>query len=305
MGKTFINQLGNMIGAILIALATVGMASAQTPAGTSLTSLNANQVAMAVGAGNRSGTLRISVAHPDSTGRVAIGRSDSSSLAAFSSAGFSDVRPFGHGPIRLDAQVGTDIMSPSVAMLNPVNANEAWKALIGYQWRALNVKAGVNQIYTNFTSPSWLTKVDGDQNRLGGTELDSSYSLTPNLMLTAGGQFYDGRFNTGQQLLLGANDRMNQANVGVRYGISSRSSVELGYEWVQWDLNNSEGSLNATGKPTEQYITIGLGRNLSKNTAFKLLYQIVDYKDDGTGFSNATLPNNGNGAVVGQANIAF
>ena len=249
--------------------------------------------------------MRISVVHPDSTGHVVIGRSDTSSPVAFSSAAFSDVRPFGHGSIRLDAQVGTDLMSLPVALLNPVNANEAWKALIGYQWRSLNVKAGVNQIYTNFTSPSWLTRVDGDQNRLGGTELDSSYSLTPSLMLTAGGQFYDGRFNTGQQLLLGANDRMNQANLGVRYGISSKSSLELGYEWVQWDINNSQGSLNATGKPTEQYITVGLGRNLSKNAAFKLLYQIVDYKDDGTGFSSASLPNNGNGAVVGQANIEF
>ena len=228
------------------------------------------------------------------------------SVFGVSSASVNGLRAFGRAPFTFDAQVGYDPLFPNTLATfgSASGSSESWKALLGYRWGALNLKAGVNQFSTG--SP---TLGDGSRaaamNTFDGAEFDGSYTVSPTLRLRMGGQFYDGRANVGQQSVLGASDHMNRANLGVSYGLVHKSSLELGYEWVQWDLSNSQGALNAPGKPTEQYITIGVGQNVNKNAAFKLLYQVIDYKDKGTGFTSSNLPNSEGGAVVGQATIKF
>lgn len=307
MKQMYNNKLSNALATTTILFTSLCCANAQAPAGASYKTISNNQVSLPLDLTGPRAALNLSLAQPDSLSVAPGYRGSGPAGANVAEAGINGVRPFGSTPITIDAQVGFDPASSfaGAASISPINANEAWKALLGYQWGAFDIKAGVNQFYTNFTSPLPLSPFSGPQETLGGTEFDSSYSVAPNLLLQAGGQFYDGRSNIGDQSLLGANDHLDKANVGVTYGLSSQSKLALGYEWVQWDLNNSQGALNAPGRPTEQYITIGLGQNLSKNAAFKLLYQVEDYKDDGTGFTGANLPNNGGGTVIGQATIKF
>jgi len=72
-------------------------------------------------------------------------------------------------------------------------------------------------------------------------------------------------------------DKVTAYRAGLQYGLSSKNTVDLGYEQVIW-----EPAL-ATGTDTEErYITLGLGHTFNPNASMKLLYQIVEY-EQGTG----------------------
>ena len=87
--------------------------------------------------------------------------------------------------------------------------------------------------------------------------------------------------------------------------------MDLGYEEVQYDLRNGNGSLASAGKPKESYVTIGVGHDFNKNASFKLLYQIVHYNDHNTGFGSTNGLNTGSDAnysgdiAVGQFSLKF
>ncbi|MDR3707680.1 MAG: hypothetical protein P4L33_05230 [Capsulimonadaceae bacterium] len=291
--------LKNITAAFAFAVASVGCAVAQSPSSGNLDLLRTDRVALPMSV-DRDSSLHLTL----STQSDLQGAGERMSISA---ASVNDLRAFGRAPFTLDAQVGYDPSFPdaTLATSNPLNTNELWKALVGYQWGAVNFKAGVNQFNTSLNQPFDPSRAGNGLNVLEGAEFDGIYTFSPTLRLRAGGEFYDGRANAGQQSLLGAGDHMNRANLGVSYGISHQSHLELGYEWVQWDLNNSQGSLNGGGRPSEQYITIGVGQNLSKHAAFKLLYQVADYRDNGTGFASANLPNNEGSSLVGQATLKF
>ena len=56
--------------------------------------------------------------------------------------------------------------------------------------------------------------------------------------------------------------------------MASTYNLALGYEAVNWDLANRANVLFTGGKPTERWINIGFGFDLSARTKFSLLWQI-------------------------------
>jgi len=224
-------------------------------------------------------------------------------------ADFNGYLPFGPSGLTLDAEfaINPTGFGSRFGNVNSQNGNEAWKALLGYSFGNLNLKAGYREVYTNFNAPGYWGHIGTWQNptNIRGPEVYGSYAFTPNLSLNAEGQFYQGHYNVGAESPLGRSDHLNRAAVGLKYGLTSAYAVDLGYEWVQWDLKNDQGLLAAAGKPTEQYITLGLGHNLNKNTAIKVMYQIIDYKDKGTHFDNVLGADTRGGVFVGQASVKF
>lgn len=198
-----------------------------------------------------------------------------------SRAGYSGLLPlFGSRRLSLNGEFGE---TPSAngrrfGDLESYRFDPAWKATLRAEFGSFSIGGGYADTVTS-----------GDWGRFGqgaypanikGPVVSASLALAPNLALSA-----NGGVSTLQSPLSSAGERINHYDVGLKYGLTSRYSVDLGYEWDQWLLDNdTDFSGNATGHPTEQYITIGVGRSFSKNTSLKLLYQIMDYTDEGTGF---------------------
>jgi len=243
-----------------------------------------------------------------STQRMLDGASKKSdSVTNVYGAAVNSALPFG---FTVEANLALDgsAISTSADLRRLWSGTQSWNALLGYQWGALNVKAGYREIDDGFVGPfAWGSSSLGlGIDNIQGTEVLGSYSIASNMSLFAGGLFAQGMNNSGQMSVLGVSDRVNTANVGFNYGLGKSSSLDLGYEWVQWDLNRvDQTGAFLNGKPSEQYITIGLGHNLNKNAAVKLLYQVSDYNASNS-LSNSSEPQETTGdRVVGQATIKF
>jgi len=173
---------------------------------------------------------------------------------------------------------------------------------------AFSIKGGYQYVGPDFSAPGYWGKVGAWSNptNVQGGVASAKYAFTPNFNINADFQSYKAAYglNADGSALhspLQQGDKLSRYQVGLNYGLSSSYAADLGYEEVDWDLKG-QGNV-AAGKPKEKYITIGLGHTLNKNTSFKLLYQIVQYKDQGTGFSG--LGDTDGNVAVGQFQIKF
>jgi len=180
---------------------------------------------------------------------------------------------------------------------------------LGYNFGALSVKGGYQYVGPDFSAPGYWGKVGAWSNptNVEGGVASAKYTFTPRLSLNADYEGYKAAYGRNQDGSLVSSplqqgDKLNRYQVGLDYGLSSSYAADLGYEEVDWDLKNNNGTLTGSGKPKEQYITIGLGHTFNQNASFKLLYQIVKYKDNGTGFGGGD--NDGN-VAVGQFQLKF
>jgi hypothetical protein len=197
--------------------------------------------------------------------------------------------------------------------VNSTKGNEAIKAELGYTQGPFEIKGGYQEIYANYAAPgswghigSWINPTN-----IEGGLFDASYTLSPSIKVVAGGDFYEGQANVGAASPLGKNDDLDSFNIGLKSALTSAYSLDLGYEYVYWKLQNAQdgiqngsGAFTTSGKPTEQYITIGIGHPINKNSDVRLAYQIIDYKADNTDFLGGNPSSTGN-AVGGVATTQF
>jgi len=184
------------------------------------------------------------------------------------------------------------------------NGNGEWDVNLAYAFGKFNVLGGYKEIGPLFGAPgywgrlgSWTNPTD-----IKGPYFNLGYSFGNNLKLEGGGQFYKGY---DEDAVLGrgglsSDDKVNNFKVGLKYGLTSVSNVDLGVEYTQYDVTTA--NLTGREKPEEIFYNIGYGYTFNTNTSFKLLYQIVDYKDDNTGFDRI----NGKGGIASaQLSVKF
>jgi len=184
---------------------------------------------------------------------------------------------------------------------------DAFKAQLGYNRGHWGLEAGYRRIEPRFTSLNYVTSIGSfaGVSNMDGAELIGSYNLSDNLSVQAGGRFYRGLYDENiQGTLAGVND-VNSAAFGLKYGITSSSMLDFGYEWVQWNVKNDLMSTAGLGKPSEQCITVGLRHNIGRDAAIKLFYQVSDYKDNGSGLITSSTATDEGEALVGEASIKF
>ena len=72
--------------------------------------------------------------------------------------------------------------------------------------------------------------------------------------------------------VIGARDNeIHHYKAGLKFGLTSANSVDLGAEAVDWEP--------AVGnKNRERYYNVGFGHDFNANTSFKVLYQYIQYK---------------------------
>jgi len=196
---------------------------------------------------------------------------------------------------------------------------------VGIAIGALSLKGGYQYVGPDYSAPGYWGKVGAwaNPNNVEGAVGSAKYAMSSKITLNGDIEAYkaaygtlDGNANTIQSPLQ-AGDKVNHYQVGAAYGLTSNYDVDLGYEEVNWDLKDTNDTLLTSdgfkhpGKPTQSFLTIGLGHTFNPNASFKLLYQIVQYRDKGTGFSGTipgtnTLAGDSDGNVaVGQFSLKF
>ena len=184
--------------------------------------------------------------------------------------------------------------------------NQSYRALVGYDFGSWSLKGGYQATDPYFASPLVLDGLGSwqDPNNVQGPVIDAHYQPTKSITLAARGNFLQGQNDVGSLSPVGRNDSISHVDFQAHYGLTRSSSLDLGYEWVQWDLKNDQGLLAAAGKPVEQYITIGVGHNFGPSTALKMLYRIGNYSDDGTHMS-PTGQDLHDDEAIGQLSVKF
>ncbi len=203
--------------------------------------------------------------------------------------------------------------------LNSSHANQAFDGVLGWATGPFSIKGGYEVVYGNFGAPgnwghlgTWINPVN-----IKGETASASYAISPKLVLAADGDWFQGAEATPRNLvnnfdvqspLTNTGDKLNHYDVGLKYGLTSQYSVDLGYEYDQWQLNDRYGYLlgpiGTHHNPTEQYITLGVGHSFNKNASMKILYQILTYNDDSSGFDDfAITPANTKGHENGGVAI--
>ncbi len=235
-------------------------------------------------------------------------------------ADFNGALPFGlpgvkKGGILLDASYTVSAQGFNQGFNNVGNGfrYQSTDDQIGAAFGGLTLKGGYQYIGPDFSAPGYWGRVGAWTNptNVRGPVVSAKFAFTPKLSLLADYEQYKAAYGTNKDgsfvnSPLQQGDHLDRYQVGFNYGLSSAYGVDLGYEDVKYELNNSNGLLAASGSPHETYVNIGLGHTISGNASIKLLYQIVHYDDKGTGFD--TTANGGKedgGIAVGQFQLKF
>lgn len=187
---------------------------------------------------------------------------------------------------------------------DPLETN-AFNAMVGYNGAGLNVSAGYRYVDPLFYTPGYWGRIGNWLNptNIRGPTFRAAYDLGPNVGFTVGGDYFTAA-RDGSALGLDSNEDIKRALLGVRLGLSRSLNLTADYEGVFWSLNGSRGAGTGMFHPTEHYITLGTGYNLTGSALLRFNYQIGDF--DGHGSLN-----NGGGtrskynAFVGQVSVKF
>ena len=158
--------------------------------------------------------------------------------------------------------------------------NEAYDAAATYTKAKFNLTGGYKYVGAYFAAPGYWDKIGAYTNPVDikGAYVKGGYSLSNALAFTAEGRFYQGTGKAVADGGLTTGDKIQNLRAGLKYGLTSASGVDAGIE-------RTEYKIGATGvKPIEYFYNIGYGYSFNPATSFKLLYQIVDYRDRNSGF---------------------
>lgn len=175
----------------------------------------------------------------------------------------------------------------------------AWEAGGSYTLGSLNLGAGYRHIAPFFAAPGFWDKVGAWTNPVDvrGPFVRASYALGMGLTLSAEGKFYEG---TGDAVAAGGlrtTDEVRNFRAGLKYGLTSASSVDLGAEYTRYRSPSFGGA-----EPREVFYNIGYGFSFNPETSFKILYQVVDFADKGAGFDTQNAKG---GVAAAQFSVKF
>jgi len=201
--------------------------------------------------------------------------------------------------------------------------NNAFNVNFGYGSGGLRVSGGYRYIDSNFYAPGYWGRIGNWLNptNVQGPTFRASYDLMKSLGLNVGGDFYQAaraRENVGG---LGRNDEINRILAGVKWTLGKSMNITADWEGVYWKLKGAHFGIippamgtgpvgipamgAGTIHPTESYVTIGTGYNLTSNTMLKLAYQIGAFDGHGALTQGPTGTKSNYNAITAQATVRF
>ena len=181
--------------------------------------------------------------------------------------------------------------------------NYAWDVAGTLNKGAFSLNGGYKEVRAFFGAPGYWDKLGSFTNPtdIRGPYVKASYAFSPTFALEAGGKFYKGTGKRQGEGGLSSDDKITNFKAGLKYGLSGASSVDAGIEQTEYDVEKA-GNNAGRGKPKELFYNIGYGYSFNPATSFKLLYQIINYRDNNTGFDTI----NGRGGVgAAQFSVKF
>lgn len=167
--------------------------------------------------------------------------------------------------------------------------NQAINARLAYDFGNLALGGGYTQIEANYFAPGSWSRVGSAVNLVNvkGATADLNFKLNDKLALCGNAMFLEpdddaadvrGRmsiYQNGGPSVSGYDlDKITAWKAGLKYGFSSKSSFDFGYEEVKWEpVSGSDDR--------ERYYTFGFGHAFNPNSSLRLMYQVVDY-DNGS-----------------------
>jgi S-layer homology domain. len=183
--------------------------------------------------------------------------------------------------------------------------NDAWDVNAGVKFGALSLVGGYRQIAPYFAAPGYWGRLGSFTNPtdIKGPYVKLDYALGGNTTIFGEGHFYEG---TGDQVAFGGlseDDKITNFKAGLKFGLTSSSNVDLGVEFTEYEVLDAFGAnVGGRTKPQEIFYNIGYGYSFNPSTSIKFLYQIIDYKDKGSGFD---LVNGKGGVGAVQFSVKF
>jgi len=183
--------------------------------------------------------------------------------------------------------------------------HDAYDVRASFGIKSIALTAGYRHIDPFFGAPgawgsigSWKnpTNIKGFIGTVGvpitsGISLAGSYEDYKSIVAGVGGT---------EAAILDSDDdtKIKHWTAGLKFNLSSANRVDLGVEEVSLQPNGSDD------KARERYYNIGFGTKVSDNSSFKLLYQIIDYKDRGAGLLYGGEDAKGS-LAIGQFQVKF
>jgi hypothetical protein len=195
---------------------------------------------------------------------------------------------------------GTGPLSPSSAA-----DTNAFNAMLAYNAARLNISAGYRYVDPLFSSTGYWNRIGNWLNptNIQGPTFRGTFDLTPSFGLTFGGDYFTAA-RDDSPLGLDANEDIARALLGVRFGVARGLNLTADYEGVFWSLNGTRGAGSGMFHPTEHYITLGTGYNLTGSTLLRFNYQIGDFDGHGA-LSNGASTRSKYNTFVGQVSVKF
>jgi len=162
--------------------------------------------------------------------------------------------------------------------------NSAFMGGVSFGSGPLEVRAGYKYIDPLFYAPGYWGSIGNwiNPTNIQGPNFRAEYNVSSNLGVNVGGDFYSAARNRSPQSI-NTDENINRILMGLRWDVAKNFSTTVDWEGVYYSLDATRGGA-ASGQfhPTEHYITLGTGYNLTSNTMLKLNYQIGSFDGHGT-----------------------
>lgn len=195
----------------------------------------------------------------------------------------------------LTAEVAVDQtgLNSTFATVNKSKDNAAFDVFLTDTFGSVNAKLGYRAIQALYGAPGQWIELGSiiDPTNIQGGELTLSDTFSSQWSGSIEGAIYSGIKNAGADgsatiTGLGKKDSLDYVNASVTYGFAPTYKLNLGYEYLAFDLkgsSNSNPDSFAKGKPTESFVNVGINHDVNKNAAVSVLYQILAYNDKNSG----------------------
>jgi hypothetical protein len=189
--------------------------------------------------------------------------------------------------------------------------NNAFNANFGWGSGGLNLTAGYRYIDPLFYAPGYWGRIGNwiNPTNIQGPTFRAGYDFSPSFGMNIGGDFFSAARNRAGALGgLSTDDEINRILVGLRWDIAKNFRTTVDWEGVNYKLKGTHAGMTPGGTgtvhPTEQYITLGTGYNLTSTTQLKVNYVVGDFNGHGFLTSPAGSRYNFNTLTV-QGSVKF
>jgi len=150
------------------------------------------------------------------------------------------------------------------------NDRRAWDMRVEFPIKKANITGFYKRIGDGFDAPGYWGRMGQWFNPRGIEGFGGTVEMPIGKRLVLEGEYGDYNYNAFRRFGASGSD-LTYIRGGLRYPLSSKNSLGLGYERVDYDPNGAGGV-----DRTEQYYNIGLAHQFSPNLTFQILYQFLN-----------------------------